>query len=775
MTQLEIDNLLKSFYLSEKELDSREVLNEFAQSLSSLVVDDFAQNYLLNNPELSIYLAHTDNNRLLKNIKDFVAFILIAPVNEEYIKRIHYIGSIHFSIKLEPAKVSYGFWAINEVLDKLAKVNELVREHKSLISKVLRFVEHVMNNGYYIQKEKLYQDSIEKLKDFNAQNELYLAFGLHKQNMKKIELSLEPNEGLKVLKGIEDSSDMCAFGKLLQKLMDDEKYEYILGLDIKNVIMLHNIWHEEFVKFKDALHSKNNQELELRKSNIKNITDSLKDVLNEAIENSLKDGQTALNSGIKAMKNMTELFQKRENYIDFDTMLNRALEDTFKELRWAIDDIYIDFQNEAPKEYSIKKMIRHDAKNIYIGIKLIKNQDNDYIQEMTTILLEILDLHFSAKERESSLISFADKAENANKAKDMFLANMSHELRTPLNAITGFSQILMMKKDTPESIKNYIGKINIAGNNLLDLVNTILDFAKLEAGKMQFSPKLSNISNVLSEVKTLISPLALKKNITLKMPKIISLNLYIDDKLFKQVIINLLTNAVKFTPENGDVSLSIVYDATKHMYQFEVKDNGIGLSKASISKLFQAFSQVGNSYQKQEQGTGLGLMISKKIIEDLHNGNIWVESVEGKGSSFFITMPTPMIESHTWSINEAPKDARVALVVEDSPAYQKILAEHLKQSINLTFTDTVNKAKNLLSKNSYDFVILDFFLTDGISSEILEFMEEEHISIPTVVISAEDEIHISSSLSGSSNLEGIINKNNIDNICASIKGEAYSG
>jgi nitrogen-specific signal transduction histidine kinase/CheY-like chemotaxis protein len=392
---------------------------------------------------------------------------------------------------------------------------------------------------------------------------------------------------------------------------------------------------------------------------------------------------------------------------------------------------------------------------------------------MLSILVEILDLHFSAKEREVSLISFADKAENANKAKDMFLANMSHELRTPLNAIMAFSQIVMMKKEIPDDAKKYVKKINIAGNNLLDLVNTILDFAKLESGKMQFTPRLNNISKVLDEVSILVSPLALSKSISLSMPNIISLNLYIDDKLFKQVLINLLTNAIKFTAKEGTVSLSIQYDAQKRMYQFEVKDDGIGLSNESINSLFQAFSQVDNIYQKTEQGTGLGLMISKKIIEDLHKGQIWVESVEGEGSSFFITMPTPMIESHTYEINEAPKGSRKALVVEDSPAYQKILAEHLKESISLTFTDTVNKAKHLIVENSYDFLILDFFLTDGISSEVLEFMEEENIEIPTIVISAEDEIQISSSLSGSSNLEGIINKNNIDNICASIKGEVF--
>ena len=775
MKQAQIDDLLENFFISKDEIESRSALHEFSHSISSILVDDFVENYLLNNPKLSIYLAHTDAPRLVKNIKEFVAFTLTAPINEDYIKRIHYIGSIHFTIKLEPAKVSHGFLSINRVLDRLSEVNELVHEHKTLISKILRFVEHVMNDGYYIQKEKIYTDSIQNLKGFNAQNELYLAFEFHKQNMKKIEACTDSTSSANTIQNIEEDANRCTFGKVLNTLMSDKKYEHVLGLDISNVVELHSIWHEEFVKFKNSCSCQNTQEMLEHKKSIASTTQKLKELLDTSLQNSLEDGHIALNSGIKSIKNITELFHKKESYDNFEEMFDKVFKETFSEFQWAIDNIYIDFKTQADESYTIKKMLRHAASNIYVGIRLKESQNNDYMHDMANILLEILDIHFSAKERESSLISFADKAENANKAKDMFLANMSHELRTPLNAITGFSQIIMMKKDTPDAIKNYVEKINIAGKNLLDLVNTILDFAKLEAGKMQFNPKLSNISDVLSEVSTIIEPLASEKSIELKMPNIVSLNLYIDAKLFKQVLINLLTNAIKFTKDGGSVSLSVVYNATKHVYIFEVKDNGIGLDKESISKLFQAFSQVDNDYQKLEQGTGLGLMISKKIVEELHKGSLWVESELDKGSSFFVSMSTPMVESHTYSINEAPKDARNALIVEDSTSYQKILAEHLKSSINLTFTDSINKAKNLLSKNKYDFLILDFFLTDGISSEVLEFMEEESISIPTIVISAEDEIHISSSLSGSTNLEGIINKNNIDDICASIRGEVFNG
>ena len=771
MTTSQIKIVLNSFNISQSDIDSRTKIHEFANSISEILVDKFVENYLLNNSELSIYLAHTDAARLVKNIKTFVAFILTAPIDEIYIKRIHYIGSIHFSIKLEPAKVSYGFWCINEVLNDLADVNDIVKENKSLISKILRFVEHVMNDGYYIQEKDIEQTSLEKQTGFNTQNELYLAFEMHKQNMKKIETSIS-SENYSIENIIEDAN-LCPFGKVLHTIMNNDKYQYILGLDLKNVINLHNQWHEEFSIFKKYLSNDDKKNIKISADNISKLTDQLKQILDNILQESLKDGHNIVNSGIRAMKNMTNIFRQNTIYDNFDEMFNQIFSESFNEFYWAIDDVYINFQKKANSSYDIVKMLRHNSKNIYIGIKLKENKNNDYINEMILMLIDIMELHFSSKERERSLITFADKAENANKSKDIFLANMSHELRTPLNAINGFSQILMMKKDVDTKTKSYVEKINIAGNHLLDLVNTILDFAKLEAGKMQFNPTLSNIANIINEVSMFVKPLAEKKNINLHLAKIVSLNLYIDEKLFKQVLINLLTNAIKFTNEGGDVSLNIIYDYDSHSYKFEVKDNGIGLSKKSISKLFQAFSQIDSSYQKQQQGTGLGLMISKKIIEDLHSGKIWVESVENEGSTFYISMPTHRVKSTTYSINEAPDNARKALIVEDSTSYQKILAEHLKDSVNLTFTDTVNKAKDLLTNNTYDFLILDFFLLDGISSEILLFMEEENILIPTIVISAEDEIHISSSLSGSSNLEGIMNKNNIDNICASIKGNAY--
>ncbi len=762
--------LLSNFNITQQELESRRTFNEFAYSFASIIVDEFVQKYLITNPNLLVYLAHIDQQRLVKNIKDFVAFTLTAPIDEDYVVRIHRVGFTHFSIKLEPSKVSYGFFAISEILNSLSEVNDIVKEHRTLISKIFRFVEYVMNDGYYIQKEKEYQKSLEKLQGLSIENELYIGLNKHKLNFEKIQKAVLDDKDKYLLDEIENLSCNCDLGKLLASIKS-QKYKHALDLDVDKLIKLHDSWHSELVDFKDSLVQNSVENINTKVDKISNITIQISTLLEKALKKSLDDGKVALESSVRSMKYMTDILSIKKCSVDFYDTLEELTKEIFSEFSWALDDIKIVFDIENIDEtFNIKKIIRYDSQNAILGIRLKNEYKFSYIEDMIKMLLEVLELHFTIQDRESSLVAFADKAESANRAKDMFLANMSHELRTPLNAVNGFSQILMKKKDVPDTVRTYISKINIAGSNLLDLVNTILDFAKLEAGKMQFNPKLSNISKILSEVNTLVEPMALKKNIDFHMAKIVSLNLYIDEKLFKQVLVNLLSNAIKFTTNSGKVELSIEFNYERHVYIFKVKDNGIGISKEGILKLFKPFTQVDDSYKKQDQGTGLGLMISKKIVEDLHKGKIWVESEIGKGSSFYVELPTPPIESSTYEVKEASVDAKNILIADDSKYYQKILIENLKQTHNMTVTDSVNKVKKLIKENKYDFLILDFFLIDGVSSEILMFMEDEDISIPSIVISAEDEIHISSTLAGSSNLEGIMNKDNIETICKLLKG-----
>lgn len=227
-------------------------------------------------------------------------------------------------------------------------------------------------------------------------------------------------------------------------------------------------------------------------------------------------------------------------------------------------------------------------------------------------------------------------AEEASRAKDAFLSTMSHELRTPLNAIIGFSQVLMVKPDTPEGIKGFVDKIHISGKNLLLLVNSILDFSKIEAGKMEVVIGPFVLDDLLKEVKILTEPMALKGHISLEVDIDSALILYADRQLIKQVLLNLLTNAIKFSPDSSMIKVG--YKRKDNCDILSVRDHGIGIPKDKMATLFDPFIQIREHQNDAIKGTGLGLAIVKKIME-LHGGKIWLESEVGFGSTFYISLP----------------------------------------------------------------------------------------------------------------------------------------
>jgi CheY-like chemotaxis protein/anti-sigma regulatory factor (Ser/Thr protein kinase) len=239
----------------------------------------------------------------------------------------------------------------------------------------------------------------------------------------------------------------------------------------------------------------------------------------------------------------------------------------------------------------------------------------------------------------------------------------------------------------------------------------------------------------------------------------------VDKQLIVQVLLNLLSNAVKFTPDNGKVSLSIDYDETTHTYKVGVHDNGVGIDTSDIATLFDPFTQVENSFQKSTKGTGLGLAIAKRIIEDLHGGQLWVESVAGEGSGFYFTLPVSSSQATLERFVSTAANSKKALIVEDAVEYQHVLVERLRDTFDLTLTNSVNKAKELLEQESFDFIVLDFFLVDGISSEVLQFMMHNGINTPVIIISAEDDSKLIANLPDTHVVEGIFNKTNVNQIC----------
>lgn len=230
--------------------------------------------------------------------------------------------------------------------------------------------------------------------------------------------------------------------------------------------------------------------------------------------------------------------------------------------------------------------------------------------------------------------------QEANRLKSEFLANMSHELRTPLNGILGFSELLVDQRAGPLSDKQreYLGDIHECGQHLLQLINDVLDLSKVEAGKMEVWPERFAPLAAVSSVCGLVAPLARKKRIRLVPPAVSAVDeVVLDLQKFKQILFNLLSNAVKFSDAGGQIDVLLERDGPDGLC-LKVRDNGIGIAEADLARLFEAFRQLDGGPSRRYGGTGLGLALTRKLVE-LHGGRIVVQSEPGVGSTFIVHLP----------------------------------------------------------------------------------------------------------------------------------------
>jgi signal transduction histidine kinase len=254
--------------------------------------------------------------------------------------------------------------------------------------------------------------------------------------------------------------------------------------------------------------------------------------------------------------------------------------------------------------------------------------------------LEILEENITEKTKALEIIKNQNiKILEADKIKNEFLANMSHELRTPLNAIIGFSEALKLKLfgDLNSKQEEYIEDIHVSGVHLLGMINDLLDLSKIEAKKLELNKTDFSVNHAVNEVKNIVNALSSKKQIEIKIIcKNKKIEIYADHRRFKQILYNLLSNAIKFSQENGEILVEII--SNKKNLQVSVKDYGIGIDPKFHQKIFQKFHQVDNSYSRKQGSTGLGLTITKELVE-MHGGTICVESEIGKGATFTFTIP----------------------------------------------------------------------------------------------------------------------------------------
>lgn len=263
--------------------------------------------------------------------------------------------------------------------------------------------------------------------------------------------------------------------------------------------------------------------------------------------------------------------------------------------------------------------------------------------KVTHVVLAIMDVDNEIKrdiQQKEAVKQALVAAENANKAKSRFLSNMSHDIRTPMNAITGFANLAQTHIEDKNLVKDYLDKIQSASKHLLNLINDILDMSRIESGKVQIEESEVSLNAVVDDVKNLIQPMAEEKGIRFDIAnEIVNNYVYCDKLRLNQVLINLLGNAIKFTPEGGVISLRVHQEMVAPegygVYIFKVKDNGIGIGAEFLDSIFQAFEREKSTENSGIQGTGLGLSITKSIVK-MMGGKISVESEPNKGTEFTV-------------------------------------------------------------------------------------------------------------------------------------------
>ena len=378
------------------------------------------------------------------------------------------------------------------------------------------------------------------------------------------------------------------------------------------------------------------------------------------------------------------------------------------------------------------------------------------------------------------------KSELASKAKSEFLANVSHELRTPLNSIIGFAELLLQESLTPEQ-REILLNLRQSSYSLLDLLNEILDLNKIEAGKIEINPVTIRLGKILKEIESLFRERFTSKGLDfeIEVSDNVPDSIIVDPLRLKQIIINLVGNAIKFT-ESGKVTLAVKNVSTAKLpgetayLEFVVDDTGIGIPKEKLEVIFEAFTQAEKDTTQKYGGTGLGLTISKKLVE-LMGGTISVESEIGKGSRFSFAMPVEiahLIEEEVSTVKleeilgSTKSKAPLVLVIEDDLQTAKIFEKHLKsKEFKLILSQTARDGLKNAKRYHPDLIILDIFLPDKNGWELLKDLKTDVTtrSIPVVICSIQQEANKAYSLGAIEYLEKPISPKKLESLIKTIK------
>ena len=340
-------------------------------------------------------------------------------------------------------------------------------------------------------------------------------------------------------------------------------------------------------------------------------------------------------------------------------------------------------------------------------------------------------------------------AETANRAKSTFLSNMSHDIRTPMNAIIGFTTLALSNIDDTDRVKDYLAKTLASSNHLLSLINDVLDMSRIESGKIHLEEVEVNLSDVLHDLKTIVSGQIYAKQLELYMDAmdVTDEDVYCDKTRLNQILLNLLSNAIKFTPAGGTVSVRIRQFAGKvrgcGQYEFRIKDNGIGMSPEFAQKIFEPFERERTSTVSRIQGTGLGMAITKNIV-DMMGGTIEVQTEQGKGTEFIIRVPLRPQAEHRPVEKITELEGLKALVVDDDfntcDSVTKMLVKvGMRAEWTLSGKEAVLRARQSIEmSDAYHAYIIDWRLPDMNGIEVTRQIRSLNDDTPIIILTAYD-------------------------------------
>ena len=405
-----------------------------------------------------------------------------------------------------------------------------------------------------------------------------------------------------------------------------------------------------------------------------------------------------------------------------------------------LEEIQVQEQREWDFEYvHLKTGEKRWFHNIAMGSEV--NGKKKYILVMSD--------RTSDRKMNQALSEAVRAAETANKAKSTFLSNMSHDIRTPMNAIIGFTTLAVSNIDDKKRVRDYLGKILSSSNHLLSLINDILDMSRIESGKIHLEETEVSLSDVLHDLKTIISGQIHAKQLELYMDAMDVTNedVYCDKTRLNQVLLNLLSNAVKFTPAGGTVSVRIrQYPGTvkgSELYEIRVKDNGIGMSQEFIQKIFSPFERERTSTVSRIQGTGLGMAITKNIV-NMMGGTIEVLTEQGKGTEFIVRLPFRIQSKHQRIEKIAELEGLKALVVDDDfntcDSVTKMLVKvGMRSEWTLSGKEAVLRARQSMEMgDAFHAYIIDWRLPDMNGIEVTRQIRSLGDDTPIIILTAYD-------------------------------------